>query len=113
MHRTLASFGITLFVSACLVACGGSRSAPESPIDAAAEPKPADEPAPSSSEAPARAEVTAEACEAGGGTVVGDIGDGAIHEPDYQCPSGAAPSGNIRAPEGGPVAVEGSVCCPK
>jgi len=57
--------------------------------------------------------LTAEACEAGGGAVVGDIGDGAIHRADYRCPSGAAPRGNIRAPEGGPIAVEGSVCCPQ
>ena len=51
-------------------------------------------------------------CEQAGGQVVGDIGDGAIHAPGYRCPgSGAAPLGTIRD-EGGPIAVEGAVCCP-
>lgn len=45
-------------------------------------------------------------CTAQGGTVVGDIGDGAIHRADYVCPSGSAPIGTI------PVGIEGSVCCP-
>jgi hypothetical protein len=57
--------------------------------------------------------MTAQDCEAAGGTVVGDIGDGAIHRPEYVCASGVAPTGSIRAPEGAPMAVEGSVCCPK
>jgi hypothetical protein len=59
-----------------------------------------------------KSQLTAEECEASGGTVVGDIGDGAIHRPEYLCPSGKRPSGSIRAPEGGPIAIEGSVCCP-
>jgi hypothetical protein len=59
-----------------------------------------------------RPELTAAACEAEGGTVVGDIGDGAIHQPEYRCAdSGEAPIGTIVAETGGPVAVEGSVCC--
>lgn len=88
-----------------LSACGGAQV-------------PADEPAPVSapSEAPDKEEsrptTTAEACEASGGTVVGDIGDGAIHRPEYRCASGAAPSASVRPPEGGPIAVEGAVCCP-
>jgi hypothetical protein len=57
--------------------------------------------------------LTAEQCEASGGSVVGDIGDGATQRPDYKCANGAAPSGKIVAPAGGPVAVEGAVCCPK
>jgi hypothetical protein len=96
-----------------LVACGGAQSAPGAP----SEPPPASEadpaPVPAGGESAGRPQLTTEACEAGGGSVVGDIGDGAIHRPDYRCPSGAAPSGAIKAPEGGPVAVEGSVCCPK
>jgi len=95
-----------------LFACGGSQSSPETPSEA----PPSSEPAPAPSSAAgegARPQLTAEACEASGGGVVGDIGDGAIHRPDYRCPSGKEPSGSIRAPEGGPVAVEGSVCCPK
>jgi hypothetical protein len=56
--------------------------------------------------------ITAADCEAQGGQVVGDIGDGAIHQPDYRCPtSGEAPIGTITPDPGGPVAVEGSVCC--
>ncbi|HLT38743.1 MAG TPA: hypothetical protein VK034_20795 [Enhygromyxa sp.] len=56
--------------------------------------------------------LTAQECEAQGGTVVGDIGDGAIHRPDYRCPdSGEAPIGTIVADPEGPVAIEGSVCC--
>lgn len=62
--------------------------------------------------APERPALTAEDCAAQGGTVVGDIGDGAIHRPDYRCPSGAAPSGTITSSGAGPVAIEGSVCCP-
>ncbi len=107
------------FLSALLLTCAGSLSCtpahtpPTTP--APSEPEPAASPAPSATDdaAPARAEVTAKECEASGGTVVGDIGDGAIHRADYHCPSGAKPSGNIAAEQGGPVAVEGSVCCPK
>ena len=40
-----------------------------------------------------------------GGNVVGDIGDGAIHRPEYRCPSGSPPIGRIA------LGVEGSVCC--
>jgi hypothetical protein len=60
-----------------------------------------------------RPSLSASDCEAKGGTVVGDIGDGAIHRPDYVCPeSGKPPIGTIAADPGGPVAIEGSVCCP-
>lgn len=59
-----------------------------------------------------RPELTAAACEAQGGKVIGDIGDGAIHQPEYRCPdSGEAPIGSIVADPGGPVAIEGAVCC--
>ena len=90
-----------------------------------AEPTPAPEAAPPPTpEAPealpsdtgsgaSRPALTAEECTAQQGTAVGDIGDGAIHRPDYVCPSGKAPLGNISAAPGGPVAVEGEVCCPK
>lgn len=84
-----------------------ATSADPTGADAAGEDKPATDDA--SDERP---ELTAAACEAQGGTVVGDIGDGAIHQPGYVCPdSGAAPIGTIVADPGGPVAVEGSVCC--
>jgi hypothetical protein len=59
-----------------------------------------------------RPQLTAAACEAEGGAVVGDIGDGAIHQPDYRCPdSGEAPIGSIVAEDEDPIAIEGSVCC--
>lgn len=91
-----------------LLACGGT---PREPV----APESAGQPASTgvSTTGAARPEMTAQACEAGGGRVVGDIGDGAIHRADYMCPSGLAPTGSIRAPEGGPIAIEGSVCCPK
>jgi hypothetical protein len=59
-----------------------------------------------------RRKLTQEECTAQGGTVVGDIGDGATQRPDYVCPSGKKPLGNIVAPADGPVPVEGAVCCP-
>ena len=59
-----------------------------------------------------RPQLTAATCEAQGGKVVGDIGDGAIHRPDYRCPdSGQPPIGTVAPAPGGPAAVEGSVCC--
>jgi hypothetical protein len=100
-----------LLMSAGFSGCGGTQSPSETPPSAAPETPPAAEPAPP--ENGLRPDLTAEACAANGGVVVGDIGDGAIQRPDYRCPSGAPPTGNIRAPEGAPMAIEGSVCCPK
>jgi hypothetical protein len=61
---------------------------------------------------PPRGALTAAACEQQGGAVVGDIGDGAVHRADYRCPqSGLAPIGPIIAEPGGPLPVEGAVCC--
>ena len=58
------------------------------------------------------ATVTAAECADAGGSVVGDIGDGAIFKPDYVCQSsGEPPTARIVAEEGGPLGVEGSVCC--
>jgi hypothetical protein len=51
-----------------------------------------------------RPEMTVEECSAQG-TVVGDIGDGAVHRPDYLCPNGEPPIGTV------PQGIEGSVCC--
>jgi hypothetical protein len=59
-----------------------------------------------------RASLTGAECQAQGGTVVGDIGDGAIHKPDYVCESGQKPIANIRVAEGEPTPIEGAVCCP-
>ena len=85
-----------LFLAAC------NKSAPDTTT-----PEPGLPPGPE-----ARAEsFTAAECEAEGGTVVGDIGDGAIHRPDYTCENGEPPLGDIKATEGEPMGVEGSVCC--
>ncbi|MBK7827018.1 hypothetical protein [Nannocystis sp.] len=69
-------------------------------------------PATPSAPAGERATLSAAACTEKGGQVVGDIGDGAIHRPEYRCVSGLPPIADIRPSEGEPVAVEGSVCCP-
>lgn len=95
--------------SLALAACSKSQAPAERPAEPAEDTPPTD----TGEAAPERPSLTAEECTEGGGEVIGDIGDGAIHRPDYVCASGSKPSGSIRAPEGGPVAIEGSVCCPK
>jgi hypothetical protein len=92
-----------------LAACGGSAppaaGSPATPAATNAEP-----PAPRSGGSDSA--LTAEECEKQGGHVVGDIGDGAIHRPDYRCPgSGQPPLGPIKLEPGRPVPIEGSVCC--
>jgi hypothetical protein len=60
----------------------------------------------------AKPALTAAECSTKGGEVVGDIGDGAVHRPDYRCAAtGEPPLGEIAADPGGPVAIEGAVCC--
>jgi hypothetical protein len=114
MQKAIASVIALLLACAGAPACGGSQSSPEAPSAAGSVREPAAQSSPGAGEgAPSRSAVTAEACEASGGSVVGDIGDGAIHRADYRCPSGKPPSGDIRAPVGGPMAVEGSICCPR
>jgi len=85
-----------------LAGCGSSPPPPQGPSTG--------DPAKGVSE---RKSLAQEECEAQGGSVVGDIGDGATHRPDYVCPSGKPPLGNIAPPAGGPVAIEGAVCCPR
>lgn len=116
---------------ALALACGSAPKTPEpapatdapeaEPVTADTAPLPADaqplpenaQPLPADADAaPARAKLTAKECETKGGSVVGDIGDGAIHRPDYKCPGGAPPLGDIGVTQGEPVAVEGAVCCP-
>ncbi|MBL4687579.1 MAG: hypothetical protein JKY37_23490 [Nannocystaceae bacterium] len=58
------------------------------------------------SEVADRPELSAEQCTADGGAVVGDIGDGAVHSPDYTCDDGQAPVASV------PSGIEGAVCCP-
>src|SRR5688500_12057714 len=114
MLRSTKSFLATLLTCA-VVGCSGSQSSPAAPSESAPSPAPLppDSPPAPADGATQRPELTAEACEASGGAVVGDIGDGAIHRADYRCPSGSEPSGTIRASQGAPIGVEGSVCCPK
>lgn len=91
-----------------VVGCGGAPAqGSQVPAQQSAEP------APGSAAEAARPALSAQECEASGGSVVGDIGDGAIHRPEYRCANGGKPSGSIRAAEGGPIAIEGSVCCPR
>jgi hypothetical protein len=97
-----------------LAACSKSTPStpPESTTSSADPADPEGEEQPDVDAGGERPQLTAAACEADGGTVVGDIGDGAIHQPDYRCPdSGEAPIGTIVAEGDGPVAVEGAVCC--
>jgi hypothetical protein len=107
MCKVLARFIVLvpfLVSAACSNSAGPSPEAP-GPTPDVVQPDPGEN-------AP-RAELTAAECEGQGAEVVGDIGDGAIHRPDYRCPSGAAPVGSIGASAGEPIAVEGAVCCPK
>lgn len=53
-----------------------------------------------------------EECLKRGGTIVGDIGDGAIHRPGYKCESnGESPFGTVMPEPNGPFPIEGQVCC--
>lgn len=109
-----------LAIALLLVATGCSKNTdPGAPAEPEATPgeaegdspgqSPPQEPAPSDG----ATELTAKDCEAKGGTVVGDIGDGAIHRPDYRCSgSDQPPLGTIVPEPGGPIATEGAVCCP-
>jgi len=125
MLEALRSLALSSVILALGSACGSSpppvaepppteappaapEPAPAPPSDAPVEAPPSD-----SGTSTSRPALTAEECAAQQGTAVGDIGDGAIHRPDYKCPSGKAPLGNISAAPGGPMAVEGEVCCPK
>jgi hypothetical protein len=96
---TSVSWALALVVAAC------ASSSPPPPLD-----PPGNSSVNGTSGRPAIAQRD---CEAQGATVVGDIGDGATHRPDYLCASGKPPLGDIKPPDGGPIAVEGSVCCPK
>lgn len=85
-----------LFASSLITGCGAKQAQPAQPAAAA----------PGERKTMAQGE-----CERAGGSVVGDIGDGATHRPDYVCANGKAPLGNV-APAAGAIAVEGAVCCP-
>jgi len=107
--RLLQDLRIALLAgSTAFVGCGGSQPAPAAPSFSA-------DPAttPGASEDAPRPSITAAACEANHGAVVGDIGDGAIHRPEYRCINGAKPTANISPADDGPIAIDGSVCCPR
>jgi hypothetical protein len=99
----IAALGLLLAAGCPKSPDGGDTSAPKGET-----PKPDPEPAPTDDKRP---ELTSAECQAKGGTIVGDIGDGAIHKPDYRCENGQPPLGTIKAEGDEPVAVEGSVCC--
>lgn len=92
-----------------LTACGG---AVPSAHDASNTPESPTPEAPLADATPVRATLTPAECEQRGGRVVFDIGDGAIHRPDYRCPgSGEPPIGRIQVEPGQPMPIEGAVCC--
>lgn len=100
---------LSLFAVSLTFACGSTQTSSTPPAtsdQAPVDPPPGD---PTPSDKPG---LSAADCEAKGGRVVGDIGDGAIHRPEYRCqPSGDPPLGGIVPDPGGPVAIEGAVCC--
>ncbi|MDQ3035669.1 MAG: hypothetical protein M3Y87_24905 [Myxococcota bacterium] len=100
--------GLFVAVALCVGACSGGTSEqeeapPEERVETGGE-SDGESGLPDSTGAE-RPLLTAEECTGQGGTVVGDIGDGATHSPDYLCPNGAPPIANV------PLGVEGSVCC--
>ena len=103
---------LVLILTFSLFGCGNdsSEAAPptdDEPVGSEVPPGPGDPGGPGLGEPTAeRPQMTAEACEGQGGTVVGDIGDGAVHRPDYRCADGQEPIGTV------PSGIEGSVCCP-
>lgn len=91
---------IVILIISVALGCGSSK------------PTPAPTPASPPSEQGTETSLTAQQCTDAGGEVVGDIGDGAIHRPDYRCEqSGAPPVGPIAAEADKPAAIEGAVCC--
>ncbi len=55
--------------------------------------------------------MSVEECDAAGGRVVGDIGDGRVYRSGYLCDNGEAPLGTISYRDGEPIATDGAVCC--
>jgi hypothetical protein len=88
-------------IAVVLAGCAAAQQPPQGPATDNAE------------GTPEHKALTQAQCEAQAGGVVGDIGDGATHRPDYLCPNGKPPLGDIVPSAGGPIASEGSVCCPR
>ncbi len=97
---------LALFFALLLAACG-SAAEPVEPTDTTEATDTTGEEAPPDETPAERPSMSAEECTAAGGTVVGDIGDGATQRPDYVCESGQPPIGTV------PLGIEGSVCCPQ
>lgn len=97
---------LVLALAISAAACGGKQSTPTTSGEASGSEGAT--PAPPMTSSPS---MTAADCNAAGGQVVGDIGDGAVHRPDYRCANGTPPIGHIAPEAGQPVAVEGAVCC--
>ncbi len=90
-------------------ACNKSSTPPANPpAETPTQPTDGGETPPADAQRPG---ISAADCEGQGGKVVGDIGDGAVHRPDYRCESGQPPIGSITAAAGEPQATEGAVCC--
>ena len=105
---TLALAGLGLLLAAGCPKSGDDGTKTSTPTNDTAKPEPQPEP---TDDTTTRPPLTNVECEAKGGSVVGDIGDGAIHRPEYRCANGQPPIGSIVAEQGEPVAVEGAVCC--
>jgi hypothetical protein len=104
---TLATAGLGLLLTVAGCPKGNTEGAAPT---VQPEPEPTVEPEPEQTNE--RPLITSTECQGGGGTIVGDIGDGAIHRPDYLCENGQPPTGTIRAEGDEPIAIEGAVCCP-
>lgn len=50
--------------------------------------------------------LTVDECTACGGMLVGDIGDGSTHRPEFRCPDGSPSLGSVA------FGIEGAACCP-
>ncbi len=107
---------VVLFLGACSSKAGDAPadgSVPPAPTPADDDPAPgpgAEEPGEPGEPASAETLTNAE-CQAKGGQVIGDIGNGAIHQPDYRCENGEPPIAKIVPGPDEPIAAEGSVCC--
>ena len=106
---------VVLFIGACSSKAGddpasGSVPPAQTPDDDGPAPGPDAEPAEPAEPTEAESLTNAE-CTAKGGQVVGDIGDGAIHKPDYRCENGEPPMAKIMPGPDEPIAAEGSDCC--
>jgi hypothetical protein len=107
--RRLQSF-LGCVVCVAFLGCGGASES--APADEPVEETSGDEGLPLDESAAEREQLTPEECSARGGTIIGDPGDGSTHRPDFVCPSGAPPIGDVAAGSGA-AGIEGAACCPE